>query len=290
MTFEERNQTPPEAATPRWVGIVVVLIAIVALVALGIGWSAERTAKDNETALASQVQSAKQGQTVLEQRLQQSDETNAQMQGELNVITDRLKLTQGELTRARLDARKITSDDKKQFAAVQQQEDQMNTQLAGKASSDDLNKVSGDVNGVKTDLDATKQNLQMARDQFGNLIARNHDEIDQLRRMGERNIYEFTVDKKGQRKRVGDLTVELHGTNTKKQLFTMYLFVDDKRFEKQNRSVDEPIYFYTREYQVPLEMVINQVGKNKVSGYLSVPKAAAPAQTASGSTGTGSGQ
>lgn len=290
MTFEERNQTPPEAATPRWVGIVVVLIAIVALVALGIGWSAERTAKDNETALASQVQSAKQGQTVLEQRLQQSDETNAQMQGELNVITDRLKLTQGELTRARLDARKITADDKKQFAAVQQQEDQMNTQLAGKASSDDLNKVSGDVNGVKTDLDATKQNLQMARDQFGNLIARNHDEIDQLRRMGERNIYEFTVDKKGQRKRVGDLTVELHGTNTKKQLFTMYLFVDDKRFEKQNRSVDEPIYFYTREYQVPLEMVINQVGKNKVSGYLSVPKAAAPAQTASGSTGTGSGQ
>lgn len=290
MTFEERNQTPPEAATPRWVGIVVVLIAIVALVALGIGWSAERTAKDNETALASQVQSAKQGQTVLEQRLQQSDETNAQMQGELNVITDRLKLTQGELTRARADARKITVEDKKQFAAVQQQEDQMNTQLAGKASSDDLNKVSGDVNGVKTDLDATKQNLQMARDQFGNLIARNHDEIDQLRRMGERNIYEFSVDKKGQRKRVGDLTVELHGTNTKKQLFTMYLFVDDKRFEKQNRSVDEPIYFYTREYQVPLEMVINQVGKNKVSGYLSVPKAAAPAQTATGSTGTGSGQ
>lgn len=290
MTFEERNQTPPEAATPRWVGIVVVLVAIVALVALGIGWSAERTAQNNETALTSQVQSAKQAQTVLEQRLQQSDEANAQVQGELNVITDRLKLTQGELAKARSQARRITADEKKQFAAVQEQESQMNTQLAGKASSDDLNKVSGDVNGVKTDLDATKQNLQMARDQFGNLIARNHDEIETLRRMGERNIYEFTVDKKGQRKRVGDLTVELRGTNTKKQLFTMYLFVDDKRFEKQNRSVDEPIYFYTREYQVPLEMVVNQVGKNKVSGYISVPKAAAPAQTASGSTGTGSGQ
>jgi hypothetical protein len=82
----------------------------------------------------------------------------------------------------------------------------------------------------------------------------------------------------------------LRSTNTKKQLFTMYLFVDDKRFEKNNRSVDEPIYFYTHEYQVPLEMVINQVGKNKVTGYLSVPKAAAPAPTASGSTGTGSGQ
>jgi hypothetical protein len=288
MTFEERNQTPPEAATPRWVGIVVVLIAIVSLVALGVGWSAERTSKNDETALASQVQAAKQAQTVLEQRLQQSEETNAQVQGELNVITDRLKLTQGELARARSQARTIKEDDAKQFAAMQQSESQMNSQLATKASSDDLNKVSGDVNGVKTDLDATKQNLQMARDQFGNLIARNHDEIEELRRLGERNIYEFTVDKKGERKRVGDLTVELRGTNPKKQQFTLYLLVDDKRFEKTNRSVDEPIYFYTHEYQVPLEMVINQVGKNKVSGYLSVPKSAAPAQTATGSSGAGS--
>jgi hypothetical protein len=290
MTFEERNQTPPEAATPRWVGIVVVLIAVVSLVALGVGWSAERASKDNETALASQVQAAKQAQSVLEQRLQQSDETNAQVQGELNVITDRLKLTQGELATARAQARRITAEDSKQFTAMKQQEDQMNTQLATKASSDDLNKVSGDVTGVKTDLDATKQNLQVARDQFGNLIARNHDEIEELRRLGERDIFEFTVDKKGEKKHVGDLTVELRSTNTKKQLFTMYLFVDDKRFEKNNRSVDEPIYFYTHEYQVPLEMVVNQVGKNKVSGYLSVPKAATPAPTASGSTGTGSGQ
>lgn len=290
MTFEERNQAPPDAATPRWVGIVVVLIAVVSLVALGVGWSAERASKDNETALASQVQAAKQGQSVLEQRLQQSEEANAQVQGELNVVTDRLKLTQGELARARSQAKAIKADDAKQFAAVQQQEDQMNTQLATKASSDDLNKVSGDVNGVKTDLDATKQNLQMARDQFGNLIARNHDEIETLRRMGERNIYEFTVDKKGEKKRVGDLTVELRGTNPKKQQFTVNLLIDDKRFEKNNRSVDEPIYFYTHEYQVPLEMVINQVGKNKVSGYLSVPKEATPPQTASGSSGTGSGQ
>lgn len=290
MTFEERNQEPPDATTPRWVGIVVVLIAIVSLVSLGIGWSAERTSKNNETALASQVQTAKQAQTVLEQRLQQSEETNAQVQGEVNVITDRLKLTQGELARARAQAKKITTDEGKQFAAVKQQEDQLNTQLATKASADDLNKVSGDVTGVKSDLDSTKQNLQMARDQFGNLIARNHDEIDALRRMGERNIYEFTVDKKGEKKRVGDLTVELRSTNTKKQQFTLYLLVDDKQFQKNNRSVDEPIYFYTHEYQVPLEMVVNQVGKNKVSGYLSVPKSAAPAQTASGSTGTGSSQ
>ncbi|MHB8526460.1 MAG: hypothetical protein ACYC92_07630 [Candidatus Acidiferrales bacterium] len=286
--IEERDQvTPQEAATPRWVGIAVVVLAVIALAALGIGWSAENASKSNQQALTSQVQADKQAQTVLEQRLQQAAETQAQVQGEVSVITNRLKLTQGELANARYQAKKIKEMDAKQFAAFQQQQAQVSTQLATKASSDDVNKLSGDVNGVKTDLDSTKQNLQMARDQFGNLIARNHDEIAQLRRMGERNIYEFSVDKKNQRKHVGSLTLQLRGTNVKQQLFTLYLFVDDKRFEKKNRSADEPIYFYTHDYQTPLELVINQVSKNKITGYLSVPKAAGTTSQTAATTGTG---
>ena len=286
--IEERDQvTPQEAATPRWVGIAVVVLAVIALAALGIGWSAESASKSNQQALTSQVQADKQAQTVLEQRLQQAAETQAQVQGEVSVITNRLKLTQGELANARYQAKKIKEMDAKQFAAFQQQQAQVSTQLATKASSDDVNKLSGDVNGVKTDLDSTKQNLQMARDQFGNLIARNHDEIAQLRRMGERNIYEFSVDKKNQRKHVGSLTLQLRGTNVKQQLFTLYLFVDDKRFEKKNRSADEPIYFYTHDYQTPLELVINQVSKNKITGYLSVPKAAGTTSQTAATTGTG---
>jgi len=290
MAFEEQNQVaPPEAATPRWVGLVVILIAIVSLVALGIGWSAERSSSSNQQALANQVKADKQAQTVLEQRLQQSEEANAQVQGELNVITDRLKLTQGELARARYEARRITAEQAKRFADMQQAEQQMNSELAAKASADDVNKLSTNVNGVQTDLNSTKQTLQMTRDQFGNLIARNHDEIEQLKRLGQRNIYEFTIDKKGLHKRVGDLTLILRGTNVKKQLFTMDLLVDDKQFVKQNRSVDEPIYFYTREYQSPLELVINSVGKHQATGYLSVPKTTPPAQQTAGSS-TGSSQ
>jgi uncharacterized protein YhaN len=279
-------QEPQQAGTPRWVGIVVVALAVISLVALGVSWSAQQTAKASEQGLTAQLQAAKQAQTVLEQRLQQAEESSAQVQGQVNVITDRLKLTQGELTRARVLATRIKSEDAKQFQAVQQQQQQLSDALASKASSDDVNKLGTDVSGVKTDLDATKQNLQMARDQFGNLIARNHDEIEQLRLMGERDIIEFTVDRKGIRKKVGDLTVELRGTNVKKQLFSMILYVDDKRFEKKNRSVDEPIYFYTHSYQAPLELVVNQVAKNKAVGYLSVPKSSGTTTTPV-ATGTG---
>lgn len=279
------DETPQGVAAPRWVGIVVVVLAAVSLIALGVGWSAQQTARSSQQAFTAQTQADKQAQTVLEQRLQQAEEANAQVQGQVNVITDRLKLTQGELTKARRYAVLIKKQEAKDVAQVQQQQQQVSDALATKASSDDLNKLGTDVTGVKTDLDATKQNLQMARDQFGNLIARNHDEIEQLRQMGERNIIEFTVDRKGVRKKVGDMTVELRGTNPKKQLFSMILYVDDKRFAKQNRSVDEPIYFYTRSYSAPLELVVNQVAKNKAVGYLSVPKASGtPTSTA---TGTG---
>lgn len=279
------QDTPQGVAAPRWVGIAVVVLAAVALIALGVGWSAEQSAKSSQQALTAQVQTDKQAQTVLEQRLQQAEEANAQVQGQVNVISDRLKLTQGELTKARREATTIKKQEAKDLAQVQQQTQQVTDALATKASSDDLNKLGTDVTGVKTDLDTTKQNLQMARDQFGNLIARNHDEIEQLRLMGERNIIEFTVDRKGVRKKVGDLTVELRGTNPKRQMFSMILYVDDKRFDKHNRSVDEPIYFYTHSYSAPLELIVNQVGKNKAVGYLSVPKTSGtPTST---STGTG---
>jgi hypothetical protein len=112
----------------------------------------------------------------------------------------------------------------------------------------------------------------MARGELGTLIAKNHGEIDELRRLGERDYYEFTLATKGQRSRVGTMSVELRGTDTKKNQFTLALYVDDMRLEKKNRSVDEPIYFYTRGTHAPLELVVNSIGKNKVSGYISVPK------------------
>ena len=181
-----------------------------------------------------------------------------------------MKLTQTELSRARSQTKKIKDEEAQQLADLQ---NNVNGQLATKASVDDVNKLGTDVNGVKTDLEATKNNLNMARGEFGTLIAKNHDEIDELRRLGERDYYEFTIDKKNQREKVGDLMVELHGVNPKKNLYTVAIYVDDQRYEKKNRSVNEPIYFFTHGSRAPMEFTVNPVGKDKISGYLSVPKA-----------------
>jgi hypothetical protein len=269
---EERQDVviADEATAPRWVGIVVVALAVVSLVALGAGWTASTRSKELEQSLATQAQQFKQNDDVISQRLAKAEDTNAQLEGELSVVTDKMKLTEGELSKARSQAKKIKEDDAKELAEMQ---NQTNAQLATKASVDDVNKIGTDVNGVKTDLDSTKNNLQMARGEFGTLIARNHDEVEELRRLGERDYYEFTIDKKNSREKVGNLMVELHATNLKKSQYGVTIFVDDQRHDKRNLTANEPLYFFESGARAPLEFVVNQVAKDKITGYLSVPKA-----------------
>jgi len=279
MTEERHEIVPQDAAAPRWVGIIVVALAVVSLGALGVGWTASTRSKALEQSLAAQSQQFKQNQDVLTQRLTKAEDTNAQLQGELSVVTDKMKLTQGEINRARAQAKKIKEEDAKELADLQTQ---TNAQLATKANVDDVNKLGTDVTGVKSDLETTKNNLQLARGEFGTLIAKNHDEIEELRRLGERDYYEFTINKRGERQKVGDLMVELRGINEKKNIFTVAIYVDDARYEKKNRSVNEPIYFFTRGTRAPLEFTVNSVGKDKITGYLSVPKAKTTHAQASG--------
>jgi len=191
-----------------------------------------------------------------------------------------MKLTEGELGKARSQAKKIKQEDAKELADLQ---NQTSAQLATKASVDDVNRIGTDVNGVKSDLDAQKNNLQMTRGEFGTLIAKNHDEVEELRRLGERDYYEFSIDKKNNREKVGNLMVELRGTNLKKSQYTVTIFVDDQRHEKKGLTANEPLYFFENGARAPLEFVVNQVGKDKITGYLSVPKVnQAHAQAVSG--------
>jgi len=267
-------------ATPRWVGIALVVLAAVSLVGIGIGWSALNHANSVEQTTQTSV---KQANDALAQKLAKEDEINQQLQSDLKVVTDKLNVTQADLVKARKQNRQSSVTIDKKIAGL---ESSVNTQLAAKANSEDVNKLNTDVTGVKTDLDATKNNLQMARSEMGTLIARNHDEIDQLRRMGQRDYYEFTVTRKAGAQKVGSVQVELKGTNQKKNQFTINVLADDKSFEKKNRSVNEPIFFYTGGSHAALELVVNKVTKTTASGYLSVPKSAGNTSASASSSGS----
>jgi small-conductance mechanosensitive channel len=280
--YQDSNPTVVTAATPRWVGLAVAVLGALSLLGLGVAWSAINHANSVEQSTQAAL---KQQNDTLGQRLAKAEDENQQLESDLKVVTDKLNVTQSDLISARkANKAAAVSYNKK----LEELGTNVNTQLATKASSDDVTKLGGDVTGVKSDLDATKNNLQMARSEMGTLIARNHDEIDQLRRMGQRDYFEFTVTRKAGAQKVGVVQVELKDTNMKKNQFTINVLADDKNFEKKNRSVNEPIFFYTGGNRQPVELVINKVSKSTASGYLSVPKNAGA--TSAETTGTGTGQ
>jgi hypothetical protein len=276
--MSEFQDSANTTGTPRWVGLALAALGGISLLGLGVGWSALNQAKSVEQTT---VASVKQSTDAVAQRLAREEEINQQLQSDLKVVTDKLNLTAGELQTARKQTKTTAVGFNKKLTTLATDVD---NKLATKANADDVNKLNGDVTGVKTDLDAAKNNLQMARSEMGTLIARNHDEIDQLRRMGQRDYFEFTIQKKSGPQRIGGIQVQLKDTNTKKNQFSINVLADDKNFEKKNRSVNEPIFFYTGGSRAALELVINKVNKNSASGYLSIPKGAG-ATSASASNG-----
>jgi chromosome segregation ATPase len=143
--------------------------------------------------------------------------------------------------------------------------------------------VSTDVGGVKTQVSATQAELQKTiaelkstRGDLGvqsGLIATNGQELQALRRMGERNYFEFKLAKTKAPQRVGDITLMLKKTDPKRNTYTIEVMADDAKTEKANKNINEPVQFYgSKSKQLPYEIVVNKVQKDLIVGYLSTPK------------------
>ena len=260
--------------SPAWTLPAVIVLGLIAIGGLAFGWNASSKLDSTQQAVAVQLktaqQSMQQDMSSLKDRLAQDEKSNTDLQGDLKVVTGKLKITQGQLKKAREEAAKLNDATTEKLTAL---DTSVHSELATKATSDDVKTVDTKVVGVKTDLDATREDLKMARSEMGTLIARNHDEIDQLRRLGERDYVEFTIVGRNKPQKVGNVTVELKGINEKHNQFSAAVTIEDKRFDKKNRAMNEPIFFYTSGTHIPEEIVINKIGKNTISGYLSIPKA-----------------
>jgi len=272
MSEDKFMETRTES--PAWTLPAIIVLGLLAIGGLAFGWNASSKLDSTQQSVAAQLkttqQAVQQDMSSLKDRLAQDEKANTDLQGDLKVVTGKLKITQGQLKKARDEAAKLNYATTEKLTAL---DTSVHSELATKATSDDVKVVDTKVVGVKTDLDATREDLKMARSEMGTLIARNHDEIDQLRRLGERDYIEFTIAGKNKPQKVGNLTVELKGVNQKRNQYSVVMVVEDKRFEKKNRALNEPVFFYTSGTRLPEEMVINKVSKDQVSGYVSIPKA-----------------
>lgn len=166
-----------------------------------------------------------------------------------------------------------------QAAALKQQ---MATTKQLVAVATDVSAVKTDVGGAKAsiaetknDLASTKALLQRTMGDAGvmsGLIARNHDELEQLRHRGDRAYYEFTLVKGAHPILLSTIRLQAKKVDEKHSKYTMIVSADDRSIEKKDKSLDEPVQFYTGKEAVLYEIVVNVITKNVISGYLSTPK------------------
>jgi hypothetical protein len=233
--------------------------------------------------------SNKQGDAMnlLTRRMDSNEERYAQLRGQLQVTSEKLGVTQQDLERAHELAENVQ---KQQQASVKQ----LSQAISQKASTEAVNQLQADANtkigGLNTDLQGTKQDLANTKTEFtdalsgtkGELngaIARTHDELVALAHRSDRDYFEFSLPHKKAQQKVGTITVGLEKTDPKRNVFSVSLAFDDKVTDRSNKAINEPLYFYVQGASSALELVVNKLGKDSVSGYLSTPKGFFPTTT-----------
>lgn len=201
---------------------------------------------------------------------QQLDSEESLMQARTAALAEKVGMTERTL-RAR------TAELRHQQEVVARLEQEQNEQIAGvrKEQSEQIAGVRTDVAATQSDLEATKQRLEKTIGDLGvqsGLIAHTREDLDILRRRGDRDYYEFSLLKGKQSTRISTVNLQLKKANAKRGTYTLNVIADDRAIEKKNRTLFEPLQFYTGRDRLLDEVVVFTVDKNKVSGYLSAPK------------------
>lgn len=262
----------------------VLFSAVIALVAANVYLflqvdSLKKEMAQNREALMAEVSQAREASTV----------TSAAAQRNLDALKDQLEAARRQVAtatgQARLEAQRYAEE---LAARLAQQQKAAEAQLRGQISqveqttASKIGQVSTEVGTVKTELSTTKSELEKTISQLksvigdlgvqSGLIATNSKELAALKALGERNYFEFNLGKTKQPQKVGDVFIRLKRTDQKRNRYTIEIIADDKKVEKKDKTINEPVQFYTSKARQPYEIVVNEVRKNVIIGYLATPK------------------
>jgi chromosome segregation ATPase len=218
-----------------------------------------------------------------EEIVKKMNDSNGQLRASLNVLAERAGMNHKELSKK---ASEIQAKERETESRLKADEESTKQQI-GAVSSEvngvkgEVGKVSADVTDTKNDLATTKSKLEHAigdLNKHSELIATSHDELEVLKHRGDRDYFEFTLKKDKDPTRLSIISLQLKKTDPKKSKFTLYVLAEDKKIEKKDRSINEPLQFYSGRERALFEVVVNTVDKNTITGYLSTPKNVATSQ------------
>jgi len=211
---------------------------------------------------------------TLEKLAQHLDSTDSTMRASTDALAQKLGMTEKELDD------RTAQLQQQQKASVSQLQKEQKEQIEGVET--EVSSVRTEVGSVKTDVDATKSDLQGTKDKLertvgdlgvqSGLIARTQQDLELLKRRGERDYYEFTLVKGQGPERVSTVSLQLKNADPKRGKYTLNVVADDRVIQKKDRTMFEPLQFYTGRDRRLYELVVFTVDKGKVSGYVSTPK------------------
>jgi hypothetical protein len=279
---------PPPAGGSGWTLKVSILFgAVIALLAaniyLFIQMDSMRTdlAKLRESTLT-ELANLKESSTVSSATQRKHLET---MREELEAARRQASMAVGQakteaMTRAEQLARQLAEEQRRQQQVVASQLTEVKE--AATATTAKLEGVSTEVGTVKSDVAATRAELEKTVAELKRVngdmgvmsghIATNGKELDALKALGDRNYFDFNLKKAKRPQKIGDIAVILKKTDQKKNKYTIDVIADDKKVEKKDKNINEPVQFYVSKARQPYELVVNEVRKDQIVGYLATPK------------------
>jgi len=275
MLLSEQEPIPAHASGGTLKNILLAVAAVYVIVSLYLMFDMHgRLAKVEATQLMAATNYDKLARRVNEDEA----ETKASQQAlarQMGMTEEQLARRTAELQRQQRAAESRLTEQGQEIGKVSGEVAGVKGEVAG---------VKGDVGAVRTDLETTKGRLDRAIGDLGQqsgLIARTREDLEYLKHKGDRNYYEFTLTKSKRSTPVSTISLQLKKTDPKRGKFTLDVIADDRTIEKKDRTIYEPLQFYTGRDRMLYEMVVFTVQKDRVSGYVSTPKSA-PTATPTG--------
>ncbi len=242
--FEEEQHPESPARSPRS-RIGVIVLALLCMVAIGYAWHQRSVA--------------------------------ANLAGQNNQIATALKDTRGQMDALTAKMNALTAAQAAQQAAAEQaaqRQTARRTSAHRTVRRDDprWRKVQAQLDAQGKAIESTQQDLSNAKTELSGSIARTHGELVALQRKGERNYYEFDLDKSKEFAHKGPVGIRVRKANAKNQYADLELLVDDVKLTQKHVNLYQPVVFYAADGQRPIELVVNSVRKNHIHGYVSEPK------------------
>ncbi len=270
--MQDRNEEPM-ASPDQGRGTRMILLIIAGAYVLLSGW----LLMDSYSRISKLEQEQK---ATTQQLIKEIAAARTDAKSSADALAEKIGMTQKELTtrssqlaqQQRASEQRLAAQQKEQISAV-------SGEVAGVKS--DVGGVKSDVASTKQDLEATKAKLDRAMGDMNvmsGLIARSRDDLEVLKHRGDRNYFEFTLTKGKAPTRLSTVSLQLKKVDAKRGKFTLNVTSDDRTLEKKDRLMDEPMQFYSGKDRQLFEVVVFEVAKNQVSGYLSTPKTVAQAQ------------